>query len=184
MVETWGTILKSLSNGDKQAYASVFHEYYAPLVLYARRFVGDADVAEDVVQEFFCALWENRKQLKDIQSFKTYLYVSVRNRALNYLRDRHVVSIEGVEIGKEDDFLMEMMEQEVYRELYTAIHKLPNKCRDIFLMKLGGQDNQKIALELGISEETVRSQLRRGRELLQKQLTGLSLLAALSYICV
>lgn len=79
---------------------------------------------------------------------------------------------------------MEMMEQEVYRELYTAIHKLPNKCRDIFLMKLGGQDNQKIALELGISEETVRSQLRRGRELLQKQLTGLSLLAALSYICV
>lgn len=184
MVESWGTILKLLSDGDKQAYAAIFQEYYGPLVQYARQFVGDADVAEDIVQEFFCHLWENRKRLKDIQSFKTYFYASVRNRALNYLRDRHVVSIEGFEIRKEEDFLMEIMEEEIYRELYAAVYKLPDKCRQIFLMKLEGQENQKIAFELGISEETVRSQLRRGKELLQKQLTSFTVLAALAYICL
>lgn len=181
MTETWGTIFKLLADGDRQAYASIFREYYGPLVLYSRRFVGEADVAEDIVQEFFCHLWENRKRMGEIRSFKTYLYTSVRNRSLNYLRDNHVVSIEGVEVQKEEDFLMEMMEAEIYRELYAAIDKLPDKCRVIFLKKLGGLDNQEIAQELVISEETVRSQLRRGRELLQKQLTGLSALAALAY---
>ncbi len=184
MTESWETILKSVSKGDKTAYNSLFREFYGPLVLYACHFVEDRDVAEDIVQGFFCYLWENRVELKTVQSFKTYFYTSVRNRSLNYLRDKHVVSIEGFEIRKEEDFLMEIMEQEIYRELYVAIRKLPDKCQQIFLLKLAGKDNNEIAQEMNISEDTVRSQLRRGREILQKQLIGLSVLAALAYICL
>lgn len=179
MVKAWETTIQLLAKGDKVAYAAVFRAFYGPLVMYARRFVEDRDAAEDIVQGFFCRIWEDRQHLKSIQSFKSYFYSSIRNRSLNYLRDRHHVPIEGLEILKEEDFIMEMMEEEVYRELYTAIQALPEKCRLIFQMKLKGKGNPEIAIQLGITEETVRSQLRRGREILHKTLSvslGLTLL--------
>lgn len=173
MVEIWENQIQLLAKGDKQAYATVFREFYRPLVMYACRFVVDRDAAEDIVQSFFCRLWENCSQLVNIKSLRSYFYSSVRNRSLNYLRDKHVVGLEEAEVRKEEDFLMEMMEEEVYRELYAAIYRLPDKCQQIVLMKLIGKDNREIAAELLLSEETIRSQLRRGRELLHKQLSGI-----------
>ena len=73
---------------------------------------------------------------------------------------------------KEDDFVGRMMEEEVYRELYDAVRRLPARCRDIFILKLDGADNRDIARQLDITEETVRSQLRRGKEILRRKLTA------------
>lgn len=64
---------------------------------------------------------------------------------------------------KEDDFVGRMMEEEVYRELYDAVRRLPARCRDIFILKLDGADNRDIARQLDITEETVRSQLAPGK---------------------
>ena len=58
----------------------------------------------------------DRKRLINDKSFHAYIYSSVRNRSLNYLRDTHSVSIEGFEKQSDEDFLREMMEEEVYRE--------------------------------------------------------------------
>lgn len=173
MVETWDSQIQLLAKGDQQAYDSVFREFYRPLVMYACRFVEDRDAAEDIVQSFFCRLWEKRHLLVDVKSFKSYFYSSVRNRSLNYLRDKHAVSLEEAKNRNEEDFLMEMMKEEIYRELYAAIRRLPKKCQQIVLLKLVGKENQEIADELKITEETVRSQLRRGKGLLQKYLRGL-----------
>ena len=107
----------------------------------------------------------------------------MRNRSLNYLRDSRSVSIEGFEKQSDEDFLREMMEEEVYRELYAAIQKLPERCRQIFLLKLDGEENQKIADKLQISEETVRSQLRRGKELLQNNVISFYVLGVICYWC-
>lgn len=181
MVKTWDSLIQSLAVGDKQAYETVFREFYGPLVLYAWKFVGDKDAAEDIVQSFFCHLWEDHKHLAKIQSFPAYFYTSIRNRALNYIRNKHAVSLEDVEIQKEEDFLKEMMEEEVYRELYAAIRELPDKCRAIFMLKLTGKENAEIAAELNISEETIRSQLRRGRELLRKNIQNFMSLVLLFY---
>lgn len=176
MTEIRDIVVTSLINGDKRAYASLFNEFYAPLVLYARRFVVNQDAAEDIVQEFFCHLWEERKNLVGIKVFKAYLYRSVRNRSLNYLRDKHSVSIGDYKFSSGDDFLNDMMEEEIYNRLYKAVNQLPEKCRQIFMLKLEGKSNQEIAITLQVTEETVRSQLRRGRELLQKSLTDLLVL--------
>ena len=181
MIKTWDTLIQSLAIGDREAYATVFREFYGPLVFYAHKFIGDKDAAEDIVQGFFCHLWEERKHLTQIESFKTYFYSAIRNRALNYIRDKHAISLEGMEIQKEEDFLKEMMEEEVYRELYAAIRELPDKCRAIFMLKLAGKENTEIAAELNITEETIRSQLRRGRELLRKNIQNLSVLTILFY---
>lgn len=182
MLEAWDILIASLVKGDKQAYSSVFREFYAPLVFYSQKYVSNRDAAEDIVQEFFCHLWENRRKMAHITSFKTYFYTSIRNRSLNYLRDNHLVSIDKHDVITDDDFLREMMQEEVYRELYAALQKLPEKCRRIFALKLEGKSNQEIADILGITDDTVRSQLRNGREVLQKELTGLMALVVLFWI--
>lgn len=141
------------------------------------------EASEDIIQDFFCRLWEDRKRLVNDKSFYAYIYSSVRNRSLNYLRDSRSISIEGFEKQSDEDFLREMMEEEVYRELYAAIQKLPERCRQIFLLKLDGEENQKIADKLQISEETVRSQLRRGKELLQNNVISFYVFGVICYWC-
>ena len=84
---------------------------------------------------------------------------------------------------KEDDFVGRMMEEEVYRELYDAVRRLPARCRDIFILKLDGADNRDIARQLDITEETVRSQLRRGKEILRRKLTAALGLSLFILIC-
>ena len=126
------SVIQRLSQGDREAYTAVFREYYAPLVVYSSRIVKEREIAEDIVQEFFCYLWKQRRQLAEMHSFTTYLYRSIHNRLLNYLRDRRGIPIEDQDMLKEDDFVGRMMEEEVYRELYDAVRRLPARCRDIF----------------------------------------------------
>ena len=181
MIESMEILVRQMSNGDRKAYAALFHEFYTPLLLYSIKFTKNRDASEDIVQDFFCRLWEGRKRVVNGKSFYAYIYSSVRNRSLNYLRDIHSVSIEGFEKQSDEDFLCEMMVEEVYRELYAAIQKLPKRCRQIFLLKLDGEENQKIADMLQISEETVRSQLRRGKELLQNSVISFYILGLICY---
>ena len=176
-MESMKILVRQVSNGDREAYATLFHEFYTPLLLYSIKFTKNRDASEDIVQDFFCRLWEDRKRLINDKSFHAYIDSSLRNRSLNY------VSIEGFEKQSDEDFLREMMEEEVYRELYAAIQKLPERCRQIFLLKLDGEENQKIADMLQISEETVRSQLRRGKELLQNNVISFYILGLICYWC-
>ena len=177
------SVIQRLSQGDREAYTAVFREYYAPLVVYSSRIVKEREIAEDIVQEFFCYLWKQRRQLAEMHSFTTYLYRSIHNRLLNYLRDRRGIPIEDQDMLKEDDFVGRMMEEEVYRELYDAVRRLPARCRDIFILKLDGADNRDIARQLDITEETVRSQLRRGKEILRRKLTAALGLSLFILIC-
>ena len=163
------SVIQRLSQGDREAYTAVFREYYAPLVVYSSRIVKEREIAEDIVQEFFCYLWKQRRQLAEMHSFTTYLYRSIHNRLLNYLRDRRGIPIEDQDMLKEDDFVGRMMEEEVYR--------------DIFILKLDGADNRDIARQLDITEETVRSQLRRGKEILRRKLTAALGLSLFILIC-
>ena len=56
------SVIQRLSQGDREAYTAVFREYYAPLVVYSSRIVKEREIAEDIVQEFFCYLWKQRRQ--------------------------------------------------------------------------------------------------------------------------
>ena len=79
-------ICRLLSTGDPKGMDLLFNTYYSRLVVWADTFLKDIQLAEGVVQEFFIALWEKRKQKELTAPFLTsFLYVSVRNRCLNKL---------------------------------------------------------------------------------------------------
>lgn len=149
---------------------SLFHYNYRPLCLYALHYLGNADSAEDVVQESFAALWEKLQEGVAISNRKAYLYMMVRNRCLDQLR-RKGIPTESLKPYDtygiiEDDDAQERSQTEA--RLWTAIDSLPEKCRQVFLMsKRDGLKYMEIADELGISENTVRNQISKALKILK-----------------
>ncbi|MDR2414854.1 MAG: sigma-70 family RNA polymerase sigma factor [Odoribacteraceae bacterium] len=163
--------LTGVSNGDVEEFTTLFKRYYKPLVLFANTIVKDDDVAEDLVQAFFCKLWEERGSLARVTRGKSYLYQSVKNCSYNYLRHQRVVaSLVPPDEAFDEDILQTIAEEEIYAELIRQVDLLPPKCREVMLLKLQEVDVPTIAATCQITEETVRSQYRHGKTLLKKQL--------------
>jgi len=154
----------------------LFEKYYVRLCDFARRILGDEDVAEDVVQDVFVAFMERRESifLENIV-IRNYLYQSVKNACLNKLRKGKVIEqfesnhdFSGVD---EKHALSAMIHSEVVGEIHYALKKLPEGCR--LIIRLGyfeGLNNPQIANELKISVNTVKSQKQRALFLLRKEL--------------
>jgi len=117
------------------------------------------------------------KKLPSLASFRVYLYNSVRNASLDYLKHKDV---EGNYLQKMLDshsttFRMEEEEEgffseEVYRQLLQTIDALPDRCREVFLMYMEGKKNEEIATALHVSLETVKTQKKRAMSFLRKKL--------------
>ena len=84
-------LLEAVRTGIPDAYEHLFKTYFPRLHNFARRFVTDTEAASDIVQECYMQLWEHRHSA-EIASLKSYLYTMVRNRCLNELKHRMVVS--------------------------------------------------------------------------------------------
>ncbi|MGN1246661.1 MAG: sigma-70 family RNA polymerase sigma factor [Muribaculaceae bacterium] len=145
-----------------------FRRLYVPLGMYALRIVDDADVAEDMVQEAFMRAWIFLEDGGVIDNFKAFMYGTLRNVCLTYLRDRRVL------LG--EDFIPDVAEEDIdtsFRDamIWRAIDDLPEKCREIFLMsKRDGMCNEEIAEELGVSVKTVKNQMTKAFSRLREAL--------------
>ena len=148
----------------------LFRYNYRPLCLYALHYLGDSDMAKDVVQECFATLWEKLEAGLAVANRRAYLYMTVRNRCLDQLR-RKGMQTESLKPYDtygiiDDDDAQERSQIEA--RLWTAIDSLPEKCREVFLMsKRDGLKYEEIATELGISENTVRNQISKALKVLK-----------------
>jgi len=149
-------------------YNRIFNELYSPLCHYCMKLVNDRETAEDIVQEKFVYLWENRQRLVNIVSIKAYLYKAVRNQSLNFLKKHYPKimdnSIEELSEIIQDKGLptpMELLEsKELENLLEKALESLPVRCRTIFTMKrFAEKSNREIAKSLQISIKTVEAQI-------------------------
>jgi RNA polymerase sigma-70 factor (ECF subfamily) len=157
--------LQKLNERKSDAYEALYQNYYRSLVLYAMNFVRQKEIAEDIVQDLFVSIWERKMTFVSPLSFKTFLYNSIKNKSLNYLKHLEVEEKYvqyTLENGEEAiDMDREMDEEEIYRQLFLAIEELPARCREIFEMHMDGRRNDEIAEVLNISIETVKTQKKR-----------------------
>ena len=110
------------------------------------------------------------------KTIRTFLYTSVRNGCLNYLRDLEIRARndrKAVPESEEDQdcFLLRQMESEVVTELFEAIDELPERCREIFYMAyLQEKEEKQIAELLRVSVNTVKTQKQRAKAYLKGRL--------------
>jgi RNA polymerase sigma-70 factor (ECF subfamily) len=167
-------IILGLRNRDKTVFDFVFGYYYSGLCAYARRWVNDPNVAEDLVQDFFVRLWSNSTQLEINSSLKSYFFTSVKNRAINHLKhiERREKYGDQVAHRPADEYMnWEFTEPELTELIEKSIQKLPPRCREIFILsRFEGKDNGKIADMLGISKRTVELQISNALKILRTEL--------------
>ena len=159
------SIFKSVQKGNRKAFKELFTRYYVQLCHFALLYVNDQSIAESLVQDVFINIWEKRQSLDIHTSIKAYLFISVKNRALNYLRNRPQMlefedghsETESVEIYSSES---NINYSDLKKEINKSIQQLPEKCREIFL--LSREENlsyKEIAEKLNISRKTVENQL-------------------------
>lgn len=142
----------------------LFRWYYAALCNHAIRFVSSREVAEDIVSEVFSALYLQKPQYEQKSSFRAWLFTCVRNKAFNYVRlelrrNSPIDSAERMEApDQQPDEITEY--EELYHDMQNAVNTLPTRRRSIYIMsRMEGKKHEEIALELGISVNTVKEHM-------------------------
>lgn len=180
-------LIEQIKNNKLEAFNKLFLHYYQSLCRYACNIVNDETASEDLVQDLFIHIWENRQQMNIHSSVKAFLYTSIRNRSINFLKSKKARKNNEGSYSESVPEISENIEVETNESLEIieqAVNNLPEKCREIFL--LNRQQNMKyheIATHLSISPKTVENQmgiaLKKLREYLHKHLEVLSILLSL-----
>lgn len=172
-------ILKKMQQGDWMSFNLIFEEYADKLYAYAYAFVKDKFVAEDIVQDAFIYLWTKKEKIEIKESIYPYLFQSVRNACLNY-KVRQKIEAKYIEYAQAEHEAFDNDEEsleELHKLAMEFISKLPEKCREIFILGyVDGLSYTEIAEKLGLSINTVKTQLSRARSKLLSLSNGAKLL--------
>ncbi|MCE5347351.1 MAG: RNA polymerase sigma-70 factor [Bacteroidales bacterium] len=166
---------QKIKNNEVPALEKVYKASFHPLVHYASEITRQPQLAEEIVQDVLLKIWENRSELSINGSFKSYLFQSVHNQALNALRQQktkketvNLLSSEGTlqfisdNYDINDDLIEKIYSDETEAIIEHAVDKLPEQCRKVFRMsRFDSLQNGEIASQLGLSENTVKTHIYR-----------------------
>lgn len=168
-------LLTRIGHGDERAFEALFRVHYAGLVRFAESLLHARELAEDTVQDVLLNLWRQRETVRIEDSVRAYLYRSVRNRALNHLRNERVrreaiPHLRGeAPAGITGD--AQLIETEIDVAVRVAVAALPPRCREVFeLSRVHGMRYTEIATAMGISVKTVETQMGRALRTLRESL--------------
>lgn len=165
-------LLRMLRNGEEEALQIIFVQHSRRLFAVTNRILNDAEVAKDIVQDVFCNLWNNSKNL-NIISIQPYLVRSAVNGALMYIRKRnrfqHVTIDEFKETLHQDP---PNIDYEILNKLVdTTIARMPAQRKTVFILSRYEQMSySQIAEHLNISEKTVEKHISKALETLRSAL--------------
>lgn len=156
------SLFEKVVKGDESAFRVFFETYSRRLFHLAYYYLNSRELAEEAVLDVFTVIWQKRETLSHVKEPEHYLYVSVKNQALHYIRrgyvqEKDTCSLYEIELMPDSDSPEKKLLDKEYRDLIQqAIDSLPPKCREVFRLVLSDKlKNKEIADVLGISEKTV-----------------------------
>lgn len=153
----------------------LFKQYYQPLCSHAVRFVYSREVAQDLVAELFYEFWQKQLHRRIRSSFRAYLFIAIRNRALKHIRKEFGRIDESVDHETFDHAsaqlnpLQAMQFHELSARIDSGIRALTPQCQKVFLLnRFEGRKYQEIATELKISLKTVEAHVSKALGVLRQ----------------
>jgi len=168
--------LLRLEQGDVTAYRYLFDRHFADLCNFLLIYLHSKELAEEIALEIFTYVWERRATLQIKATFKSFLFSSAKNRAISLYRKEQKKLFTSIDheqsISQEESASSFFLENAELREIInSAIEKLPEKSRQIYLMAWEQNlSHKEIAEQMGITPKTVENHvgiaLRKLRETL------------------
>jgi RNA polymerase sigma-70 factor (ECF subfamily) len=169
-------IIGRIREGDVGQFESLFRSSYVSLVRYAKTLIKDHDTAEEMVQDLFFRLWQDKEKIKIESSLNGYLFRSVHNKCLHYIEHNKVVERHAEEMSYRQTNIQEnpsdiLQYQELQARIARILEKLPERCGKIFCMsRFEGLKYTEIAEKLSVSVKTVESNMGRALKEFRKEL--------------
>jgi RNA polymerase sigma-70 factor (ECF subfamily) len=174
------------------AFTELFRRYWNPLMTAAGKRIPSIEVAEELVQDVFLSFFLRRKEIHVDVSVEAYLKAALRHQVFKFYRsqkihDRYVDSITADHINQPaiPDALMEA--KQLREQIYSVAGKMPDKCREVFLLSRFEQLSHKdIAEKLGISVNTVKKHINKAITILREEFKDpeIDLLATLIFLYI
>jgi RNA polymerase sigma-70 factor (family 1) len=154
----------------EEAFKAIFDAHYQRLVLFADSFLLNTSAAEDIVQTIFTDLWQSGRWQNPSLAIQAYLYAAVRNRCFNEIRHQNVRDTHNIRYvqamlnvwddGEDGAALVEALQK--------CIRQLPEQVRRVIELRyFQSKSVAETAAILHISENTVKTHLKRGRATLK-----------------
>lgn len=176
-----------VQQGDERAFTHIYNKYAHVLYLFAACYLKREADAEDAVQHVFMHLWEYRGKTSITVNLKNFLYTSVKNYVLNFIRNRQAALVKNYEIYDRGRSFHDSLEEDLEKKeindlLEQAIADIRHrKKQQIVRFRREGFSNKEIAILLSIPENTVKTYYAQNVKLLKDHFK--KILAALVLWC-
>ena len=172
-----------LSKGDEKAFRHLYDEYWKRIYILALTYLKSTELAQDVVQDVFLKVWDQREIFSTVKHPGSFIYVMGRNAVINAFRKKlsNYRIIEEPSDFIPDNFLLphQILDVKQLRQrLDSAINCLPpQQSLIIKLSRVEGLTNKEIAEKIGIEKATVKNHITRALHKLRQQLQITSIMA-------
>jgi RNA polymerase sigma-70 factor (ECF subfamily) len=187
----------ALALGDSDVFEKVFKKYYVMLCYEANEYVNDSFLAEEIVDDVFCKIWENRSTIVIKFSFREYLIQSVHYKSISHLRKgkKEKEVLEWIEENKMERYnlislgetpLDYIISEELEEKIDIAIDLLPDQYRKAFILsRRESLKYEEIAEVMGISINAVKLYIKKALSILRENLKEyLYFLLTIALYCV
>ena len=178
-------LLADITNGDSRAFEVLYRRYFSKLYGAAYKRIQDRILTEEIVQELFVSLWERRTNLP-IENIENYLFSSIKYLVIaqfkkNSLFEKYSSTLNLDE--NDDNFTEQAVAFDELNDAYQqALLTIPERCREVFLLKRSGLSQREISEKLDISEKTVENQMTKALKMLREALKDYTALAFVGWL--
>ncbi len=168
-------ILEKLKEGNSLAYNQLFDKYYMPLCVYSLKYCDSFQLAEDIVQDLFVKIWDEKLYMKFDNPISPYLFKAIKNNTLQLVKKESKYKFDDVEtivnrLMEEEQLDFATLEEEK-KKLFDQIEALPEKSKEVFkAIVLENMKYKEVAEHLNISVNTVKTNYARALKQLRFKL--------------
>jgi RNA polymerase sigma-70 factor, ECF subfamily len=168
-----GDLIRAIQEGDILAYEILVKRYQHGLYVFIMRIVHDTAVSGDIAQDTLVKVYEIIDRIDTRKKFSTLVFEIAKNEAISYLRrKKHTLSLdEIVDIGVEESLAEDLYRSDIATIVRASVRALPVKYREVITLYYFHElSYEEIAKKIRMPINTVRTHLRRGKEMLRKVL--------------
>lgn len=177
-------LIRQLNKGDIEAFNKLFNLYSSKLYHFSLGYLKSREDSEELVQDIFCKLWDNRKLIKEHHDFKAYLFTIAFNYIKKHFRSKAIINrYMDYTSATKTSFMEDDVNYPSLRNFVdTLVEKMPEKRRAVFIKsRFEGKSNSDISEELNISKSTVENHLNLALRFLRNNIGSEHLTAALFF---